>query len=214
MTKPMGNVIELPVSFGEALDKLSILEIKLEKITDDRRKDVQVEYDLLHNKLKYLFTETSYYHYTILKYINLAIWDMQDVFRDSKNEKEKVRLAMQIIDDNDRRFRVKAKLNALFNSHLKEQKGYARKRAYVGIVPDDGNIDKFYATVRYLSTCFDQVIVHSDNAEMFKDDPTIVVGGGDDGDVRIDFYIDIPEYYYRINNRFFSRSCKDSASTS
>ena len=43
--------IELPVSLGEALDKLTILDIKKEKIKDERYKDVEYEYSLLHDKL-------------------------------------------------------------------------------------------------------------------------------------------------------------------
>ena len=48
------NILYLPVSLGEAIDKLSILDIKYEKITDNRRNDVKNEYDLLYDKLKEL----------------------------------------------------------------------------------------------------------------------------------------------------------------
>ena len=44
--------IELPVSLGEALDKLTILDIKREKIKDERLKDVEYEYGLLYEKLE------------------------------------------------------------------------------------------------------------------------------------------------------------------
>ena len=56
MTSPtqttIDNMLFLPVSLGEAIDKLTILDIKMDKITDDRRIDVKNEYDLLYNKLK------------------------------------------------------------------------------------------------------------------------------------------------------------------
>ena len=45
-------IIELPVSLGEAIDKLTILHIKCDKITDERKIDVQLEYDILYEKLK------------------------------------------------------------------------------------------------------------------------------------------------------------------
>jgi len=61
--------IELPVSLGEALDKLTILDIKLEKIKDDRKKDVEYEYNLLFDKLKNNIENHNYY-YKILKKIN------------------------------------------------------------------------------------------------------------------------------------------------
>ena len=44
--------IDLPVSLGEALDKLSILDIKLDKIKDERKKDVEKEYNILYENLK------------------------------------------------------------------------------------------------------------------------------------------------------------------
>ena len=45
------NIISLPISLGEAIDKLTILDIKLDKIKDIRRIDVQNEYDVLYTKL-------------------------------------------------------------------------------------------------------------------------------------------------------------------
>ena len=46
------ELVCLPVSTGEAIDKLTILNIKLQKITDSRKNDVQVEYDILKKKLE------------------------------------------------------------------------------------------------------------------------------------------------------------------
>ena len=58
--------INLPVSIGEALDKLTILDIKLEKIKDNKKIDVQKEYDILYNKLK-IYIEKFDFYYIILK---------------------------------------------------------------------------------------------------------------------------------------------------
>ena len=100
------SVIDLPVSLGEALDKLTILDIKREKIKDDRLKDVEYEYNLLYEKLKEHINTNNYY-YSILKKINLNIWEMQDDFR--YNNKNKNHLCLAIIEENDRRFRIKKK---------------------------------------------------------------------------------------------------------
>ena len=54
---------------------------------------------------------------------------MQDDFRDKKGDI--TALCMKIIEENDRRFRVKKKINDLVNSSLKEQKGYARTKALI-----------------------------------------------------------------------------------
>lgn len=166
--------IELPVSMGEALDKLTILDIKIKKIKDDRRFDVEKEYDLLNSKLiehknKHIF------YYNILLSINESIWDMQDQFRDSNNPKEQNNLCIQIIKENDNRFRVKKKINNISNSSLKEQKGYNPKTAFILTHLGLGDNITSIGAVRYLATCYDKVFVvckerNKKNLEFFYDD--------------------------------------------
>lgn len=184
----MNSSVNLPVSLGEALDKLTILDIKLEKINDERRNDVQIEYDILKEKLTSELEKCSYY-YRILKEINLLIWDMQDDFRDKKGDLNT--LCMKIIEENDRRFRVKKKINDLVNSSLKEQKGYARTKAI--IVTHLGNGDHLTCNglVRYYSTKYDSVTVfcrkkNLHNLEEFYAD-----------DKSINFYTVESNYIYR-----------------
>ena len=170
--------IELPVSMGEALDKLTILEIKMKKITDARRADVEKEFMLLNSKLEKYKKEYIFY-YNILLIINESIWDMQDQFRASNNPQEQNRLCIQIIKENDNRFRVKKKINNLSNSNLKEQKGYKPKTAFVLTHLGLGDNITAIGAVRYLSTCYDKVIVvckekNKRNMELFYgDDETI-----------------------------------------
>ena len=172
--------IVLPVSLGEALDKLTILDIKLQKIQDAaRRQDVQKEYDVLMNSLKG-YVASFPYHYRILKEVNLAIWEIQDIFHvaDYKNDNGS-EMYKQILLENDRRFRVKAKINALANSALREQKGYAKKRAFVYTHLGLGDMYWMNGAVRYLSTAYDEVHVvckkkyESNAAAMYADDPCI-----------------------------------------
>ena len=80
------SIVELPVSLGEALDKLTILDIKCEKINDNRLNDVTKEYQILYDKLE-TYINNFNYHYNILKQINLDIWEMQDNFRYNKGNK-------------------------------------------------------------------------------------------------------------------------------
>lgn len=170
--------ITLPVSLGEALDKLSILDIKLQKISDERRKDVENEYSVLFSLLKEHVMNHQYY-YNILKSTNLSIWEMQDDFRYNKGDK--IKLCMRIIEDNDRRFRIKKKINNATNSILKEQKGYNKKQVVVFTHLGLGDNITAIGMVRYLSTCYDKVIViaksnNSKNVESFYcDDPSIEV---------------------------------------
>ena len=176
----MNNSVTLPVSLGEALDKLTILDIKLHKINDDRRNDVQVEYTMLKEKLTSELKECSYY-YSILKEINLSIWDMQDDFRDKKGDLNA--LCIKIIEENDRRFRVKKKINDLVNSSLKEQKGYARTKAI--IITHIGNGDHLTCNglVRYYSTKYDNITVFCKQQnlhnleEFYEDDKSISFHG-------------------------------------
>ena len=171
--------IVLPVSYGEALDKLSILDIKLSKIKDARRNDVEKEYDAIHAHIAPLMIHDVCYHYNTLKHTNLTIWDMQDVFRDSNDDTLKNKLCNTIIVDNDRRFRIKHKINALLNSSLKEQKGYAPRKAFVLTHLGLGDMITAIGLIRYLSTSYDSVTVvckaaHEHNVRMFySDDPTI-----------------------------------------
>jgi len=166
--------IELPVSMGEALDKLTILNIKMKKITDSRKVNVEKEFNLLSSKLKKYKKEYVFY-YNILLSINESIWDMQDQFRDSNNPQEQNRLCIQIIKENDNRFRVKKKINNLSNSNLKEQKGYKPKTAFVLTHLGLGDNITAIGAVRYLSTCYDKVFVvckerNRRNMELFYGD--------------------------------------------
>lgn len=173
------SCIKLPVSFGEAFDKLSILDIKLEKIKDNRVLDVKKEYDSIYEDVNNLMDNDTKYHYQVLKKINLSIWEMQDIFRESKDENYKNKLCNIIIEDNDRRFRVKSKINILCNSSLKEQKGYSKKNAFVLSHLGLGDHINYIGLVRYLSTCYDEVYVvcrrnNYKNLEFFySDDPSI-----------------------------------------
>ena len=171
--------IVLPVSLGEALDKLTILDIKLQKIQDARKADVKKEYDVLMASLG-SYVAAYPYHYRILKEINLAIWEIQDVFHvaDYKNNNGS-EMYKQILLENDRRFRVKAKINALANSALREQKGYAKKKALIYTHLGLGDMFWTNGAVRYLATAYDEVLVvckdkYKTNAgAMYADDPSI-----------------------------------------
>lgn len=174
----MDQEVFLPVSLGEALDKLTILDIKLQKIKDSRYDDVKKEYDVLFENLENYIKNYNFY-YNILKSINLQIWEMQDEFRYSTEQHEKQSLCLKIIDENDRRFRVKKKINDLCNSNLKEQKGY--KKTSVIVMPHLGLGDMLttLGMVRYLSTMYDSVSVVclknnlKNVTSFYSDDPSI-----------------------------------------
>ena len=171
--------VTLPVSLGEALDKLTILDIKLAKITDSRRADVQKEYDALFSILQ-TYVERFPYHYRILREINQTLWDIQDRFHGKEVTLENgLHTAREILLENDRRFRVKLKINQLASSALKEQKGYAVKKALVYTHLGLGDMYWMNGAVRYLATAYDEVWVickkkyAMNAAAMYADDSAI-----------------------------------------
>lgn len=179
MALTLKPIIHLPVSYGEAIDKLTILDIKMDMIRDARRIDVEKEYNVIYKDISGYLTDTIAYYYTTLKDINRAIWIMQDKFRLSVNPAEKNDLCTAIILENDRRFRVKSKINTYLQSSLKEQKGYTPRTAFVLTHLGLGDMITANGIVRHLSTRYEKVIVVCKSkylknvTEMYSDDPTI-----------------------------------------
>ena len=127
------NKILVEVSVGELLDKLSILEIKKDRIRDpDKLIFIKEEYVILKNqfeknvkidkKLKNLF-ET-------LKDINNKLWDIENEKRlceKNSNFTEKfIKLSRDIHFMNDKRAKVKLKINKTFGSNIEEIKEYTK----------------------------------------------------------------------------------------
>ena len=206
--------ITLPVSLGEALDKLTILDIKRQKIKDDRLADVKKEYDVLSEKLDPYVTAYPY-HYRILKDINLRLWDIQEHFHGKNTTPEQgAQICREILLENDRRFRMKAKINILSKSALREQKGYAVKRAFVYTHLGLGDMYWMNGAVRYLATAYDEVHVvckkkyEMNAAAMYADDPSIKLHLVE-GDVDLHPW-PIRRYYY-MNEGFTVYSCGNYA---
>ncbi|NBO54198.1 MAG: hypothetical protein EBU84_06310 [Actinobacteria bacterium] len=125
----MSACIYLPTSIGEAVDKLTILDIKLERISDENRKaDVKRERDALLNHAALTdFIQTHADLYNTMKKANAIIWDMMDVLRDGASRisgEEYLKTCKDCIEFNDIRFRIKARINQASNSDLREQKSY------------------------------------------------------------------------------------------
>ena len=173
--------VTIPVSVGEALDKLTILDIKCDKIQDERRADCALERDTLLKNLQ-TYVDRFPWHYKILKEVNLTIWNLQEGFHEKEVSEIKAgQICREILKENDRRFRVKAKLNNLVSSRFREQKGYAKKKAFFYGHLGLGDMFWMCGAVRYLATFYDEVVVvckekYVSNVEkMYNDDPTIKI---------------------------------------
>jgi hypothetical protein len=177
------NLITIPASIGEAIDKQTILEIKKCRIASGSDYILK-ELNLLDSKINNLLVDNSVksdfsFHKSILRSINEEIWNLQDQFRLETCKKNLFILARQIILLNDSRFRVKRKLDAIFNSELVEQKGYQVKKAFFLGHLGLGDHLTCVPLVRYLATQFDFVTVvcfkkNLGNLQLiYKDDKTI-----------------------------------------
>ena len=163
------DILLLPVSVGEALDKLSILDIKLDNIKDSRRDNVKVEYEMLYEKLE-CYVKQSKKYYDMLKKTNSYIWNLMDLLRDGQNiEDEKyINLCKDTIISNDVRFRIKNKINILSNSLLKEQKGYKCLKVLIDLTNYTGNIELLVKPLLYYSILYDEIHIKSVNQKLIN----------------------------------------------
>ncbi len=121
--------MKIEVSTGEVVDKVSILEIKLEKFTnEEKKKNVRKEYELLKADMEAQGITTDSENYLALKKVNLQLWDIEDNIRikehRSEFDQEFIELARSVYFTNDVRADIKKKINMEFNSDLVEEKEY------------------------------------------------------------------------------------------
>ena len=115
--------INVPISLGELLDKISILEIKNEKIKDEKKlNNVSKELVSLKKTLELLNLNNKDLKplYDKLKEINLKLWNIEDDIRilekEGKFEEKFIQLARNVYITNDQRFEIKNQINISFNS--------------------------------------------------------------------------------------------------
>ena len=123
----------IPISWGELFDKITILQIKSEKIlspdslknVDKELKELRLIFDkaFAKNLLALEFTEK-------LRQINFELWNIEDQIREKERKKafdnEFIQLARSGYMKNDQRSVIKGKINKAFGSDLVEQKSYSK----------------------------------------------------------------------------------------
>ena len=123
-------MVQVPVSVGELIDKLSILQVKkIKVINPDKLIFINKEYDLLYNmSSEFLQRKDILQIYDDLINTNLKLWEVEDELRVIESTKNFddifTELARLVYYTNDERFRLKDKINSLTNSEIKEQKDY------------------------------------------------------------------------------------------
>jgi len=123
--------VEIPVSAGELVDKITILEIKAERITDAAKNaNVRRELAALDAVLAPLMREQPALAElkSALREINEALWRIEDDIRDCERRKDFgarfIELARAVYRTNDRRAAAKREIDTLVGSELVEEKSY------------------------------------------------------------------------------------------
>ena len=125
------SVALVPIAFGELIDKITILEIKAERIGDPQKAvNIRNELDLLTAVLArfQVGDDGTGPLKAELKRINATLWDFEDQIRDCEREKdfgaEFIELARSIYRANDRRAAIKRQIDDLTGSAIVEEKSY------------------------------------------------------------------------------------------
>ena len=125
------NQILAEISAGELLDKITILEIKREKITDSEKlKNINKELSSLTKTSDEMIPDKKRIENLVsdLKKINLKLWDIEENKRRAEKEKKFdetfIQLSRDVYKSNDERAKIKLKINDILGSNIKEVKSH------------------------------------------------------------------------------------------
>ena len=123
-------MIEVPVAWGELVDKITILEIKSERIADAAKLvNVRTELRLLSERLGTVGEDATVARlHGELKRVNESLWQIEDDIRDCERDGDFgpkfVELARAVYRTNDRRMELKREINLALGSMILEEKSY------------------------------------------------------------------------------------------
>ncbi|MGM0433335.1 MAG: DUF6165 family protein [Pseudomonadota bacterium] len=127
----MTDTIRIPVSFGEVLDKITILEIKSERIGDtEKLQHVHAELDALSQHWQEAVAEPALVdgERRELKAVNEKLWEIEDAIREEEAagrfEQRFIELARSVYFTNDERAAIKKRVNLALGSRFVEEKSY------------------------------------------------------------------------------------------
>ena len=120
--------IYAPISVGELIDKITILEIKQIYMTGIKLKNINKEVNLLKDILQNKNLEINVDLINNLKEVNKSLWEIEDNIRikerNQEFDNEFIQLARSVYKENDRRASIKKEINQKYNSELIEEKSY------------------------------------------------------------------------------------------
>ena len=122
------STILAPISIGELIDKITILEIKQIYMTGIKLKNINKEMKLLNNICQDKNLEINIDLIKNLKKINKKLWEIEDNIRTKESnqefDEEFIKLARSVYIENDKRASIKKEINKKYNSDLVEEKSY------------------------------------------------------------------------------------------
>ena len=125
---PEVKTFSAPVSLGELIDKITILEIKQIHMTGIKLKNVEKELKLLKNIIQDKNLEIDIDLINNLKEVNKNLWVIEDKIRIKESnqefDREFIQLARSVYKENDKRASIKKEINQKYNSELFEEKSY------------------------------------------------------------------------------------------
>ncbi len=130
MTAKDKNLFNLfaPVSLGEIIDKITILEIKRDHMKGLKLKNVEKELKSLRLILHEKNIDIDDNLFAQLKIVNKRLWDIEDRIRMKERiqefDKEFIEIARSVYKENDIRSSIKKEINREFNSEIIEEKSY------------------------------------------------------------------------------------------
>lgn len=126
------NQIKVPLSIGDLIDKITILQVKFEKIDDpQKRENVAYELNLLLKKLNRHVPDSAHLQELsiALKEVNNKLWDIENGTRAKEAKKEFdeefIKLARSVYIMNNHRHALKREINIMTGSRIIEEKQYA-----------------------------------------------------------------------------------------
>ena len=154
------STISTPVSYGELIDKITILEIKSARIADPaKRANVQRELQALTEVRDTQGGATPAALVAELRQVNEQLWEIEDLIRDREAAQQFdarfVALARSVYTTNDERAAIKKRINIALGSRIIEEKAYKKvhnilhyiiKNDPLGPYPDDPQSDPNYST--------------------------------------------------------------------
>ena len=121
--------MKIDVSLGEVVDKITILEIKMERITDPLKlQHIRHEYGLLRESLEESGISVDPEDFRRLKEVNSRLWEIEDRIRKKERDREFddefIELARSVYAKNDKRFEIKSRISGMGGSEVLEEKEY------------------------------------------------------------------------------------------